>query len=349
MSGIVFSLLVLVCCSPVLALELFEQWNVASEHNYHRANVQPSAADMLFMTWYETAEMNAQLLASECKRSKSDPLKDREFGNCSQNIFISPELLSWNEVIDTWASGILYFTYGSAQNNVSKIRSYAKIIWAQSHKLGCGFEQCEDENGIFHKYVCNYCPGLVIGKINTPYQRGKSCSACTGICLVNGLCAPIFRNKNAKNDGSVTTTTSEPLSYLVNGTSAILSDVVTLTTQLPPIAINSLEHNQNLVSFYSSNNAMLSQSVPKKEAPTQNFEISNFTNESEASANNVSTKTQHLTHYSKVNVRSSQSEATASTLFQSTAKGKSANSVGFSQNAEVYWVFIIFACGILVI
>ncbi|CAB3379531.1 Hypothetical predicted protein [Cloeon dipterum] len=159
MSGIVFSFQALVCCSSVLALELFEQWDVASEHNYHRANVQPSAADMLFMTWYETAEMNAQLLASECKRSKSDPMKDREFGNCSQNIFISPEILSWNEVIATWASGISYFTYGSSQNNVSKIRSFAKIIWAQSHKLGCGFQQCEDENGIFHKHVCNYCPG----------------------------------------------------------------------------------------------------------------------------------------------------------------------------------------------
>jgi hypothetical protein len=38
---------------------------------------------------------------------------------------------------------------------------YTQLVWATTHKVGCGFHKC-DHGGVkgkpYYSYVCNYCP-----------------------------------------------------------------------------------------------------------------------------------------------------------------------------------------------
>ncbi|XP_059483035.1 cysteine-rich venom protein pseudechetoxin-like [Neocloeon triangulifer] len=179
--------------SPILGLTDEERSEIVNNHNNYRANVQPAAADMLSMSWHPDAEKSAQLWASQCKKlvhDNSENMNDGKYGHCGQNIFVSSGQLPWSTAVKAWYSEVSKFKYGSSRNNFAEIGHYTQVVWAQSHKVGCGYAQCRDSTGYFHNYVCNYCPaGNVVGKINTPYKAGAKCSACPNSCLSNGLCA----------------------------------------------------------------------------------------------------------------------------------------------------------------
>ena len=51
------------------------------------------------------------------------------------------------------------FSFGSSKNKLSVVGHYTQMVWAGSHKVGCGYSQCKTPRGkTFYNYICNYCP-----------------------------------------------------------------------------------------------------------------------------------------------------------------------------------------------
>lgn len=99
------------------------------------------------------------------------------FHRCFMNLnclFVSESIEIWCKK-DNLLSSILFrlfalrtwflernnFTYGSHRNDINIIGHYTQMIWASSHKVGCGLAKCArggPRNKPFFNYVCNYCP-----------------------------------------------------------------------------------------------------------------------------------------------------------------------------------------------
>ncbi|CAL1293541.1 unnamed protein product [Larinioides sclopetarius] len=66
------------------------------------------------------------------------------------------------------------------------------MVWHSTHKVGCGFNYCPENNITKHayfSYVCNYCPiGNHPERFDRPYTNGTACSECDGHCRGNKLC-----------------------------------------------------------------------------------------------------------------------------------------------------------------
>lgn len=60
-----------------------------------------------------------------------------------------------------WFAERQNFTYGSPNNELSVVGHYTQMVWAATHKVGCGLARCMKggpRNKPFYNYVCNYCP-----------------------------------------------------------------------------------------------------------------------------------------------------------------------------------------------
>ncbi|XP_018495752.1 cysteine-rich secretory protein 3-like [Galendromus occidentalis] len=169
---------------------------IAAQHNFHRANVDPSAADMQEMTWYRWAARTAQKWAEKCRllvHTGLEELTDPVMGQCGQNIFVASTEVPWSFAVRVWDLEKYNFSYGGIRNNTAGLNGhYTQLVWATSRKVGCGYARCEmkDKNRTrtFHNYVCNYCPiGNHPNIRDWPYRAGQPCSYCLGSCR-NNLC-----------------------------------------------------------------------------------------------------------------------------------------------------------------
>lgn len=89
-----------------------------------------------------------------------------------KTFFASKSLISWHEIIvfrlfalRTWFLERNNFTYGSHRNDLNVVGHYTQMVWAASHKVGCGLAKCASggpKNKPFFNYVCNYCPMWVV-------------------------------------------------------------------------------------------------------------------------------------------------------------------------------------------
>lgn len=62
--------------------------------------------------------------------------------------------------LKTWFLEYKNFTYGKPVNNLKAVGHYTQMVWATSHKIGCGLAHCPGGPwGHFYNYVCHYCPG----------------------------------------------------------------------------------------------------------------------------------------------------------------------------------------------
>ena len=65
--------------------------------------------------------------------------------------------------IKTWWLEKDHFKYGThAYNNLTAVGHYTQLVWAATHRVGCGLNTCEmRQNGKvvpYFTYICNYCP-----------------------------------------------------------------------------------------------------------------------------------------------------------------------------------------------
>ncbi|KOB73855.1 Catrin [Operophtera brumata] len=82
------------------------------------------------------------------------------------------------------------FTYADPDVDLPVTGHYTQMVWATSHKVGCGLAHCPGGPwGHFYNYVCHYCPGGNFDTITQfPYKKGKPCDDCPNHCVSGTLC-----------------------------------------------------------------------------------------------------------------------------------------------------------------
>ncbi|XP_062974592.1 cysteine-rich venom protein-like, partial [Elgaria multicarinata webbii] len=162
---------------------------ILDNFNAVRRGVQPTASNMVKMTWSERAAETAEIWIRKCQ-PKRFPRDERMVDGilCGETRMQATYTLSWSEVINTWNKKASNFQYGvGAINTNINIYFYTQMIWYNSHKVGCSLAFCNDNKYEF-VYVCLYCPvGNIAEKVATPYKEGPSCEDCPHSCE-NKLC-----------------------------------------------------------------------------------------------------------------------------------------------------------------
>ncbi|CAD7086125.1 unnamed protein product [Hermetia illucens] len=164
------------------------QQRIVMLHDYFRTKVIPSASNMLSMKWHRGAARTAQRWADQCRFLTHDTPKGRQvenFGSCGQNIFVSTHKVPWIFALRTWFIERQNFTYGGDMNNLEVVGHYTQMVWATTHKVGCGLAKCRNgpRGKTYFNYVCNYCPiGNYYDRLGFPYRAGRPCGSCPGSC-----------------------------------------------------------------------------------------------------------------------------------------------------------------------
>uniref|UniRef100_A0A8C8ZQF2 ShKT domain-containing protein n=1 Tax=Prolemur simus TaxID=1328070 RepID=A0A8C8ZQF2_PROSS len=164
------------------------QMEIINKHNDLRRMANPSASNMLKMTWNAEAAKNAENWANKCTLSHSPPNQRQIRCNCGENLFMSSGPTSWSDAIQTLYDEAKNFKYGfGGIRPNAKIDHYTQLVWATSHQLGCALGHCPHKT-LQYFYVCQYCPGgNNVRTKKTPYKIGKPCGECPAHCE-NGLC-----------------------------------------------------------------------------------------------------------------------------------------------------------------
>lgn len=162
-------------------------------HNFFRSKVRPTASNMLLMTWHEGAARQAQKYAEQCRfLEHNDPQENTvlHLGACGQNLFVAAQKTPWFFALKTWFIEYQNFTYGHPVVNLKAVGHYTQMVWATSHKVGCGLAHCFGGPwGHFYNYVCHYCPGGNYDTITQyPYKTGVKCGDCPKNCISESLC-----------------------------------------------------------------------------------------------------------------------------------------------------------------
>lgn len=181
-------------------------------HNLYRAQVSPSAANMLQMRWDEELAAFAKAYAQQCVWGHN-----KERGRRGENLFaITDEGMDVPRAVEEWYLEQEHYNLSAASCDPGQMCGhYTQVVWAKTEKIGCGSHFCEKLQGVeetnIHLLVCNYePPGNVKGQ--RPYQEGTPCSQCpSDYRCENSLCEPIRGSEEAKElPQSVTETLSSP-------------------------------------------------------------------------------------------------------------------------------------------
>ncbi|KAJ7345678.1 hypothetical protein JRQ81_001628 [Phrynocephalus forsythii] len=157
---------------------------ILDTHNDIRREVQPTASNMLKMTWSRKAAKSARQRAAKCIPSVSPPEERTVDGVlCSENVLHSETAITWPNVIKVWQQKKSNFQYGVG-TIVPKhdVYSYTQLIWYRSHLVGCASAYCTGTPYPF-VHICQYCPAGNIGdQLQTPYTEGPPCGDCPYHC-----------------------------------------------------------------------------------------------------------------------------------------------------------------------
>uniref|UniRef100_A0A0A9X092 Venom allergen 5 n=1 Tax=Lygus hesperus TaxID=30085 RepID=A0A0A9X092_LYGHE len=180
------------------------QLKILERHNSLRDQVaegtiatQPMAQNMKEMIWDHELANKAQAWANRCLYGH-DP--DRRHGRkgllFGQNLSHRDKTWSTDEgewevlskMIAEWFDEV--YTY---YNDLSSPH-FSQMVWANTHKIGCGYSEFKTGSHVNAIFVCNYFPtGNIMGK--QPYERGARS------CEKHGLFASrSFRNLCAAED-----------------------------------------------------------------------------------------------------------------------------------------------------
>ncbi|NXJ96802.1 PI16 inhibitor, partial [Corythaixoides concolor] len=162
---------------------------ILDEHNKYRSQVSPPAMDMLKMSWDMELEAFAQAYAEKCIWDHN-----KERGRRGENLFAMAPTLDLEFAVEDWNGEEKYYNLTTSTCVPGQMCGhYTQVVWATTHRIGCGAKFCEKIDGIetegMYLLVCNYYPpGNMKGR--KPYKEGPSCSQCPEdrVC-VDSLCA----------------------------------------------------------------------------------------------------------------------------------------------------------------
>nr|XP_060635517.1 glioma pathogenesis-related protein 1-like [Anolis sagrei ordinatus] len=165
-------------------------------HNKYRSEVNPSAANMLYMTFDVALARIAKAYAQKCiwghnpNRKVHPNPKFRPFG---ENLWLggaSKKPFNIAGAIGAFHSEIKYYDFNTLKCT-RVCGHYTQVVWANSYKVGCAIAFCRQVLGRGKNLgilVCDYAP---VGNYRgaRPYKAGKSCSECRpGDTCQNNLC-----------------------------------------------------------------------------------------------------------------------------------------------------------------
>ncbi|XP_053262644.1 GLIPR1-like protein 1 [Podarcis raffonei] len=172
-------------------------------HNEHRSKVQPSASNMLFMSFDLGLAKIARAWGRKCifghnpNRKVHPETKYQPFGENIWRGSASSQPFNAAAAINAFNSEVQYYTYDA--HTCSKVCGhYTQVVWADSYKVGCAIVYCsratDGEMNVLH-FVCNYAPAGNYRGVR-PYKKGSPCSECPeGDTCQNQLCRNSERDK----------------------------------------------------------------------------------------------------------------------------------------------------------
>nr|ATU82446.1 venom CRiSP [Lethocerus distinctifemur] len=164
-----------------------EKQAILDKHNTLRRHVaignvsnQPSAVNMLQMSWDDELAEEAQDWADRCSFEHT-PLEQRKLSRFTygQNLGMSMNYPvesslgnapDFDAAIQDWFNEVYEYGYNGSYNPNSG--HYSQVIWADSQFVGCGYVYYYNKPAYSKLYVCNYGPG---GNIQgrRAYHQGK--------------------------------------------------------------------------------------------------------------------------------------------------------------------------------
>ncbi|XP_071384854.1 cysteine-rich venom protein-like [Centroberyx affinis] len=163
-----------------------DQSEIVNKHNALRRGVQPTASNMLKMSWNSQTAANAQRWANTCSM-KHSPASSREISSsgCGENLYMSSYKNTWSNAIQSWYDEVKDWRYGVGSTNGGVVGHFTQLVWYRSNQVGCGMAYCPNSRYKYF-YVCQYCPPGNYQYTN-PYKAGPSCGDCPNACD-NKLC-----------------------------------------------------------------------------------------------------------------------------------------------------------------
>ncbi|XP_022625991.1 cysteine-rich venom protein VAR6-like isoform X4 [Seriola dumerili] len=105
-----------------------DQSEIVNKHNALRRGVQPTASNMLKMSWNEEAAATAQRWANTCSM-KHSPASSREIrsSGCGENLYMSSYKNTWSNAIQSWYDEVKDWRYGVGALNGGVIGHYTQV------------------------------------------------------------------------------------------------------------------------------------------------------------------------------------------------------------------------------
>ncbi|KAJ7329838.1 hypothetical protein JRQ81_016012 [Phrynocephalus forsythii] len=171
-------------------------------HNKYRSQVQPSAANMLYMTFDIALARIANAYGKKCiwehnKNTKIHPdPKFRPFGENLWMAHASRTPFNPANPISSFHSEVKFYDF-NAHKCTKVCGHYTQVVWANSYKVGCAVVYCREvgQKKNLALVVCNYAPAGNYAGVR-PYKAGSPCSECPqGDTCENNLCRSPKRDK----------------------------------------------------------------------------------------------------------------------------------------------------------
>jgi len=166
-----------------------EKQYAVDRHNQARSVANPTAMNMLKLSWDEELAQRALAYSRECiyAHSDTDHRQTSKFDFVGENLYIShPEVAptkSLDAAVTYWDDEKYNYTFNTT-DCIGECGHYTQVLWDDTYAVGCGITTCKDIYtgdgetwAVGQLVVCHYGPG---GNINgrRPYVRGTSCRVC---------------------------------------------------------------------------------------------------------------------------------------------------------------------------
>uniref|UniRef100_A0A3B4W967 Serotriflin-like n=1 Tax=Seriola lalandi dorsalis TaxID=1841481 RepID=A0A3B4W967_SERLL len=134
-----------------------DQSEIVNKHNALRRGVQPTASNMLKMSWNGEAAASAQRWANTCSMRHSSASSRAISSGCGENLYMSSYKNTWSNAIQSWYDEVKDWRYGVGALNGGVIGHYTQLVWYRSNQIGCAMAYCPN-SAYKYFYVCHYCP-----------------------------------------------------------------------------------------------------------------------------------------------------------------------------------------------